>query len=293
MTTLGLAALLTAGVLAGCGDETSRDDSRPATGEAADDGSFEMPEADESTQPEAEQRYADALAALMAAPFSFTGDWVGPAGAFTITADGSADPDRQVSQYVMEMFSEWEEGISLETRTFDDRVLVRSPMPQHDGVCWFDYGSGNELVGQSSWIPGPLSAIDGTAVGAVVGEPNQVVVEADAVNLAGAINGKLARAMYVEEPVPVPVLLTILDGVVRRAEYDMGDAVQALVDAGAEPPAEADLPIAAGGFDGTVTLRFTPEETVEIELPADDTLMDASGVGSAGASEPEDCAALG
>ena len=292
-----IVALLTAGVLAGCGDEPTpaAKSESPATKGTDDAGSFAVPAYDASAQPEAEERYADALDALVTEPFSYVGRWSGPLDAFSFTSTGSADPGRETSGNLMEADFVGDEtrSFDLETRYVEDRAFARSPMPQHRGLCWFDYGPDVSSMTQMTWVPGPLGAVDGTALGPVEGEPDQVVIEVDAVNLAGAVIGTLARKLYVEEPVPVPMVVTITDGVVSRGEYDMRDAIDALVEAGAEIPEDGELPLEAGAFAGAVTLTFAVEDDVDVTAPPADALMDASGFGSADAPEPEDCAALG
>lgn len=250
-----------------------------------------VPEVDESTQADADEAYDEAFDALWSGPLSFEGGWTGSLGDLTITFEGAADPGRERSS--SRASADVEESITLEGRFIGETSYVRSPIPQHDGVCWFTYDEDTPLVEQTTWVPSAVSAVDGEVVGFAVDRPDDVVLMSDAFYLVAAVNGKLASTLAVEDPVLVPIVVTMDDGVVARARYEMRDAVRALVDAGAELP--DDMPLAADGaaFEGVVTIDFAPQDAVSIDVPDDDLLIPAAELlASGGDPEPPLCDAL-
>ncbi|MTB87750.1 hypothetical protein H9L21_04615 [Aeromicrobium senzhongii] len=282
---LAVTAMLTA---CGAGGEPAAD--RPTssgpttpTPTASTPARFEPAEADRATAAAAEAQLNAALDRLMDRPFTFAG--MAPIGLGTVSTQGQVDAARKDSATSVVVPTTGQASaatlppaeINLESRFIAGRGYVGVPNVPGQG-CWFDAASlpGAE-VGEQSWIPYALAALGTASAQGFAGEKRDVVVvESDATNLTGVILAKAARTLYVEDRVPVTAEVTLEEGRITGLSYELRDAVEALLDAGASLPDDLDRAALLDTATGKVDVRFAPGVSAPVKAPKKSELVDMS-----------------
>ncbi|KRA38827.1 MULTISPECIES: hypothetical protein [unclassified Nocardioides] len=281
-----LAVSLMAGACGGDADRSDRDRS-PSAGEPSvppEVAAWTIPDVDGSTKQDADALHTKALTALISSPVTYQGRVRMVMG--TVSISGAGDPEVERSRTATEIndvpealahLSEAVEGFQTRTRYIAGRSYGQVAVPELKG-CWFDFGQ-MAGPGDIGWYPPALLVADGYARGFTREDPDVIVIDADAVNLVAAIWPKTARLLYVEKDVPVPVVITLRDGRPVKAEYELGAAIDALVEAGARVPAGASRGELKTAMSGVVTIEYGASDPVEIEAPPASRLIDATALG--------------
>lgn len=288
---LGASILLATSLMAGaCASDTERG-GRARSDSAADAPSvppevagWALPDVDGSTKEEADALHLKALTAMISRPVTYEGTVRMLVGAVSIS--GAVDPESETSRTTTQIndvseelaqLSEELEGFETRTRYVAGRSYAQVDAPQLRG-CWFDFGRLADSDGLGWYLPALLVA-DGYARGFSREDRDVVVIDTDAVNLVAAVWPKTARMLYVEADVPVPVVLTLRNGRPVKAEYELGEAVDALVEAGARVPEGASRDQLKAAMSGVVTIEYGTLADVEIKTPLASRLIDATALG--------------
>ncbi len=243
-----------------------------------------VPDVDGSTKHDADALHVKALTATISSPVTYEGTAKMLLG--TVSIAGAGDPEIEGSRTSTQVndvpealahLSEGVEGFQVRTRYVAGRSYGQVAIPALRG-CWFDFGvvAGPGDIG---WFPPALLVADGYARGFTREDPDVIVIDADAVNLVAAIWPKTARLLYIEEDVSVPVVITLRDGRLVKAEYELGAAIDALVEAGARVPAGVSRGELKTAMSGVVTIEYQASGPVDIEAPPASRLIDATALG--------------
>lgn len=242
------------------------------------------PDVDGSTKKVADAALTKALTALISRPVTYEGSARMQFGAVSIS--GAVDPEAEgsrtrtrindVSEELAQLTAE-AEGFETRTRYVAGRSYAQVDVPELR-ECWFDFGVMADENGVG-WILPALAVADGYARGFAREDPDVMVIDTDAVNLVAAVWPRTARLLYVEKDVPVPVAITLRNGRPVKAEYELGAAVDALVEAGARVPEGASRGELTAVMSGVVTIEYRAVDVADIEAPPASRLIDATALG--------------
>lgn len=243
-----------------------------------------LPDVDESTKERADAAHTKALTAMISRPLTYEGSVKMLFG--TVSTSGAVDPGTEgsttrtqindVSGELARLTGE-AEGFETRSRFVAGRSYAQIDVPELRD-CWFDFGVLADANGVG-WILPALLVTDGYARGFAREDPDVIVVDTDAVNLVAAVLPKAARLLYVEKDVPVPVVVTLRNGRPVKAEYEIGAAIDALVEAGARLPEGASRGELTAAMSGVVTIEYQAVDVVEVEAPPASRLIDATVLG--------------
>lgn len=171
--------------------------------------------------------------------------------------------------------------------------------------CWFDYGTSGVAAVQglgepddpSPWYQAAMIVpTESRALGFVDGRRDVIAVEVFADTALSVIFNKLLLQVYDQLPkeqVWSPATVTLKDGQFSQVTYKLGDALEALEDAGVDFASVQDAEQTVDVLrSATETTTLDPYGVpVEIQAPPADELMDATDLTRESPSDPELCAA--
>lgn len=168
--------------------------------------------------------------------------------------------------------------------------------------CWFDYGTDTsalqatgEAENDTPWYPQALVvASEARPLGFINGNREVIAVEIFADSALSILFTKMLRTSG--EPMPedqvwIPATLALHDGTYSRLTFSVGEAIDALEDAGVDLDTAGDDGADLLGSAMQTTTYDRPDSPAPIKAPPADELIDATKITSSDSPDPEPCAA--